>query len=201
MPRQALTAYGAYRHVFRRKSPLPQARQEHLYGYGGAGPGHPEQRLHDTHAVVKNFELERYLGQWYEIARFDHSFERGLSRVTAEYSVIDAETVRVLNRGYDAQAGEWQAREGRAKFVGAKDVGSLKVSFFGPFYGGYHILALDEDYQYALVSGPNRNYLWILARTPELDPATYDELVAIAAGFDFDTSGLLLVDQSPIPGE
>ena len=152
-------------------------------------------------AVVKNFELERYLGQWYEIARFDHSFERGLSRVTAEYSVIDAETVRVLNRGYDAQAGEWQAREGRAKFVGAKDVGSLKVSFFGPFYGGYHILALDEDYQYALVSGPNRNYLWILARTPELDPATYDELVAIAAGFDFDTSGLLLVDQSPIPGE
>ena len=88
-----------------------------------------------------------------------------------------------------------------AKFVGAKDVGSLKVSFFGPFYGGYHILALDEDYQYALVSGPNRNYLWILARTPELDPATYDELVAIAAGFDFDTSGLLLVDQSPIPGE
>lgn len=148
--------------------------------------------------VVKNFELDRYLGKWYEIARFDHSFERGLSRVTAEYSVIDPETVRVLNKGYDEAKGAWDSQEGRAKFVGAKDVGSLKVSFFGPFYGGYHILALDENYQYALVSGPNRNYLWILSRTPQLDQAIYDELVGIAAEYDFDTENLLLVDQSPI---
>jgi apolipoprotein D and lipocalin family protein len=146
--------------------------------------------------VVKNFELERYLGTWYEIARFDHSFERGLTHVTAEYSVIDAKTVRVVNSGFNTAEGKQETREGKAKFAGDKTVGSLKVSFFGPFYGGYHILALDEDYQYALVSGPTRNYLWILSRTPALEQEVYDGLVQVAADFDFDTSRLLLVDQS-----
>lgn len=138
---------------------------------------------------VRGFDVERYLGRWYEIARLDHRFERGLSRVTADYGRRDDGGIRVLNRGWDAAAGEWKEAEGRAYPIGDADVGSLKVSFFGPFYGGYHVLALDPDYRWALVAGPSRDYLWILAREPRLDPELYRRLVAqaAAAGFPVDT--------------
>lgn len=141
---------------------------------------------------VQGFEPERYLGTWYEIARLDHSFERGLERVTAEYSRRDDGGLRVLNRGFDPAKGEWKQAEGRAYFLQSPSVGSLKVSFFGPFYGGYHIQALDrEGYRYALVTGPSRDYLWILARTPVLDEAIYAELVAEAARLGFPVQGLI----------
>jgi apolipoprotein D and lipocalin family protein len=140
---------------------------------------------------VQGFELERYLGTWHEIARLDHSFERGLSRVTAEYSLRDDGGVRVINRGYDEKDG-WQQAEGKAYFVESPDVGHLKVSFFGPFYGSYVVFELDEkDYQYAFISGYNTNYLWLLARTPIVDPALIERFTARAKALGFDTGELV----------
>ncbi|MCF4010422.1 lipocalin family protein [Rheinheimera sp. UJ63] len=120
---------------------------------------------------VQPFELERYLGTWHEIARLDHSFERGLTQVTAEYQRRDDGGVSVINRGYDAKKQRWNTANGKAYFVEAADVGRLKVSFFGPFYGGYNIAMLDADYQIALVIGPNTDYAWLLARQPQLTAA------------------------------
>lgn len=140
---------------------------------------------------VSGFELERYLGKWHEIARLDHRFERGLTQVSAEYSMRADGGVRVLNRGYNAEKKEWKQAEGRAYFNGDKSVGSLKGSFFRPFYGGYNIIELDENYSYSLVCGPDRSYLWILAREPQLDPAVLERLKARAAGLGFDTAALI----------
>lgn len=144
---------------------------------------------------VSGFDGQRYLGTWYEIARLDHSFERGLERVTAHYSRNPDGSIRVINRGYDPAQQKWQQAEGIAKFVSSPDVGHLKVSFFGPFYGGYNVLLLDADYQYALVSGPNRDYLWLLARTPTLAPTTYDQVLEQARQMGFDTQQLIRVKQ------
>ena len=140
---------------------------------------------------VTGFELSRYLGTWHEIARLDHSFERGLVNVTAEYSLRDDGGVRVLNKGFKQAKNEWKSAEGRAYFTGDKGTGSLKVSFFRPFYGGYNIIELDKDYKYVLVAGPSLSYLWILARSPELDPALTAALVAKARALGFDTDKLI----------
>lgn len=145
---------------------------------------------------ITGFELDRYLGKWYEIARLDHSFERGLSDVSATYSPRDDGGIRVLNRGYDERAGIWKDAEGRAYFIGEPTVGSLKVSFFGPFYGGYHIIALDkENYSWAMIGGPSRDYLWILARTRQLPPAVLEKLLRQAKALGFATDQLILVRQ------
>ncbi|MDH4109251.1 MAG: lipocalin family protein [Gammaproteobacteria bacterium] len=145
--------------------------------------------------VVGGFELDRYLGTWYEVARLDHSFERGLSRVTAEYSLREDGGVRVVNRGFDAAEGGWDEAEGKAYFIDAADIGRLKVSFFGPFYGAYNIVELDRDgYRYAMVAGPDRSYLWILARSPGLDQATLDRLVSQATRLGFPTDELIFVE-------
>lgn len=150
----------------------------------------------DTIRPVEQFDLQKYLGKWYEIARLDHSFERGLTQVTAEYSLREDGGVRVLNRGYSTREGRWREAEGKAFFADRPDQGFLKVSFFGPFYGSYVVFALDQaDYQYALVSGPNTSYLWILARTPHISPDLQQTLVAKAAAAGFDTSALILVEQ------
>lgn len=149
---------------------------------------------------VGGFDLDKYTGKWYEIVRLDHSFERGLTRVTAEYTRTDAGGVLVVNRGFDSRSEEWKMIEGRASFTGSDLVGSLKVSFFGPFYGGYHIIALDrEGYSYAMISGATRSYLWILARSPQLDPAILNDLVAKAGRLGFKTDRLIFVDQTPVP--
>jgi len=153
----------------------------------------------DNVKPVDNFKLEKYLGKWYEIARLDHSFERGLTRVTAEYSLRKDGGVKVLNRGYYIKENTWKEAEGKAYFVKGSDQGYLKVSFFGPFYGSYIILELDhENYQYSLVCGPNRSYLWILARNPEIKNDLKDILIAKATTLGFDTSKLIFVDQSLI---
>lgn len=144
---------------------------------------------------VEPFSLERYLGTWYEIARLDHSFERGLSRVTAHYSLEKDGSVRVVNRGYSEKKKQWQEAVGRALFVNRPDQGFLKVSFFGPLYGAYVVFDLDEHYRYALVCGPNTSYLWLLARTPTIPDAVTNRLVAKAAGLGFKTSGLIFVQQ------
>jgi apolipoprotein D and lipocalin family protein len=149
---------------------------------------------------VSGFQAERYLGTWYEIARLDHSFERGMSRVTAKYRKRDDGGLDVINRGYLADSKTWKQAAGKAYFVQSPDIGYLKVSFFGPFYGSYVVFEIDaQDYRYALVSGPDRSYLWLLARSPTLDVATRDRLVARAAAAGFDTSKLIFVDHTPAP--
>jgi apolipoprotein D and lipocalin family protein len=144
---------------------------------------------------VANFNLEKYLGEWYEIARLDHSFERGLTRVTANYSLRDDGGVRVLNRGYSEKEKKWKEAEGKSYFVQGTDQGYFKVSFFGPFYGSYIVFELDhENYQYSLVCGPDKSYLWILARNPEINKDLKDTLLAKAATLGFETSKLIFVD-------
>lgn len=145
---------------------------------------------------VTGFESERYLGTWYEIARFDHSFEEGLSRVTATYSKREDGGIRVLNKGYDAATGEWDEAEGKAYFVSDETTGYLKVSFFGPFYASYVIAELDKDnYQYSLVTGPDRSYLWILARQPTLSQDVLDELLRKAKSLGYATDEFIWVEQ------
>lgn len=155
--------------------------------------------LPDGIEPVSDFDADRYLGKWYEIARLDHSFERGLSRVTAEYSLRDDGGIRVINRGYNTASGEWEQADGKAFFVRSRDEGYLKVSFFGPFYGAYVVFGLDQDeYQYSFVSGPDRSYLWLLARTPTIEKHVMDRFVANATELGFPTEGLIIVDQSPV---
>jgi apolipoprotein D and lipocalin family protein len=149
---------------------------------------------------VSDFELDRYLGTWYEIARLDHRFERGLSNVTANYSLRDDGGVKVINRGYNAEDQEWDEAEGKAYFVGDEDVGQLKVSFFGPFYGGYNVIELDKaGYQYSMVAGPDRSYLWILSRSPDLDDAVLERLLAKAGDLGFPLDELIMVEHDSPP--
>lgn len=144
---------------------------------------------------VKPFEVERYLGKWYEIARLDHSFERGLSSVTADYTLRPEGGIRVINRGYSSAEQKWEQAEGRAFFVKDSDTGYLKVSFFGPFYGSYVIFELDQDYQYAFVSGPNRDYLWLLSRQPVISESLRQHFIDRARQNGFDVDKLIFVDQ------
>jgi apolipoprotein D and lipocalin family protein len=142
---------------------------------------------------IDNFELNRYLGDWYEIARLDHSFERGLEAVKAEYSLRHDGGIRVINSGRDSKSQVAQQAEGRAYFVEEPNRGHLKVSFFGPFFGSYVIFELDENYQYAFIAGNSRDYLWLLARTPEVSEELIDQFISRASQLGFDTSQLIFV--------
>lgn len=145
---------------------------------------------------VSGFELPRYLGQWYEIARLDHSFERGMTNVSARYRLRDDGSVEVVNRGYEPAKGLWREAVGTARFIGEPTRGSLKVSFFGPFYGGYHIAALDPDYRWSLVIGPDTGYAWILARDKTLPIGIREKLVQQAAAAGIDTNALIWLEHS-----
>lgn len=141
---------------------------------------------------VSGFELNRYLGTWYEIARLDHRFERGLTDIKAEYSLRDDGGVKVLNSGFNAQESKRKEAEGKAYFIETPDVGRLKVSFFGPFYGAYNIIALDKsNYHYVMIAGPDKDYLWILARQPTLDKQVLQTLVQQAQALGFPTQDLI----------
>lgn len=149
----------------------------------------------DSVQPVTPFDVNRYLGKWYEIARLDHSFERGLNQVTAEYSLRDDGAIRVLNRGYSAEDREWKEAEGKARFVEGDQQGYLKVSFFGPFYGSYVVFDLDQQgYQYAFVSGPDTSYLWLLARSADIDKEIIERFVREARRRGFDTDELIFVE-------
>jgi apolipoprotein D and lipocalin family protein len=144
---------------------------------------------------VENFNLDKYQGIWYEIARLDHSFERGLEQVTAEYKLMPNGYVKVTNRGFSTKENAWNVATGKAKFVEREDIGFLKVSFFGPFYASYVIFELDEQYQYSFVTGPDTSYLWLLSRTPNPDKAVIDEFMAMSKGLGFNTSDIIFPKQ------
>lgn len=145
---------------------------------------------------VASFDVQRYSGTWYEIARFDHTFEHGMTDVRAKYTVQADGTVQVINRGFDPGKNQWSEAIGKARFNGEPGIASLKVSFFGPFYGGYHVVALDKDYQWAMVAGNDRSYLWILSRSRVLDPAVRTPLLARARAMGFDTGKLVWVSHT-----
>ena len=149
----------------------------------------------DAVIPVRGFDLERYLGTWYEIARLDHPFERGLEQVTAEYTLREGGGVLVKNRGYSTSKSKWKEAEGKAFFVRSSDEGYLKVSFFWPFYGSYIIFELDkEGYQYAFISGPNESYLWLLSRQPTVSEDLLNEFRDQARSLGFDVDDLIYVN-------
>ncbi len=145
--------------------------------------------------AVKPFDVNRYLGKWYEVARFDYRFEKNLNNTTAEYSLKDDGNIKVVNRGYDFVKGEWKEAMGKAKFVGDKDEAKLKVSFFGPFYAGYNVIAIDQDYKYALVAGKNLNYLWILSREKTIPASIKESYLQKARQLGYNTDKLNWVKQ------
>ena len=153
----------------------------------------------DTVKAVSEFDINRYQGIWYEIMRLDHSFERGLTNVTATYGIQKDGTVGVLNQGFDREECRWEQANGTARFQGGKSIASLSVSFFWPFSGGYHVFALDKNYKYALVSGPSLDYLWILGRKPEMKKDVKDKLISKARGSGFLVDKLIQVDHSEVP--
>lgn len=141
--------------------------------------------------VVENFDVSRYLGLWYEIASFPQSFQKGCTGTTAEYSLINESTVRVVNKCYlNSLDGELKEAHGKAKIPDASVPSKLKVSFFWPFSGAYWVIELGADYEYAVVGHPNRNYLWILSRTPHMDEALIEEIIARQAAKGFDMTRL-----------
>lgn len=152
-------------------------------------------------SVVQSVDANQYLGTWYEIARLDHSFEKGLEQVTANYSLEKDGSIKVVNRGYKTETKEWKEAIGKALFVDAANAdgtrtGRLKVSFFGPFYGAYNIIELDKPYyNYAMVSG-GQDYLWILSRTPQLTYPIKQELIARAKHLGYATEKLIFVKQA-----
>ena len=143
--------------------------------------------------AVTSFDKEKYLGKWYEFARFDFKFEKNLNNTTAEYSLNENGTIKVVNRGYNTVNNQWQQSIGKAKFVKNDSIAMLKVSFFGPFYGGYNVLAIDTDYKYALVAGGSLKYLWILSRETSIPEETKVKYLEIAENIGFETSNLLWI--------
>lgn len=143
--------------------------------------------------AVDDFEKNKYLGKWYEIARIDFSFERNLNNTTAEYSIRPDGKIKVVNRGFNTKKEKWEDAVGKARFVGDERVGQLQVSFFGPFYAGYNVLAIDENYQYALVGGDDFKYLWLLSRQKTMPEAVKNDYVNKAKSIGYHAEDLIWV--------
>ncbi len=151
------------------------------------------QSIPEGATPVTPFDVASYQGKWYEIARFDFKYEKDLNQTTADYSLMDCGKVRVVNRGYNTVKEEWKEAKGKAKFRNSSEVGALKVSFFGPFYAGYNVIALEGDYEYALVAGRNTKYMWILSRTPTIPDNVKTKFLNLAEEIGYDTSQLIWV--------
>lgn len=151
-----------------------------------------------TGVQAVDFDVDRYAGHWYEVARIDHIFEKGLVRTSADYSRNADGTIRVVNRGFDPARQQWKESVGKARFVGAPTQAALKVSFFGPFYGGYNVVALDPQYQWAMVVGSSLDYFWILSRTPTLPQEVKDRLMAQARALGVNEQQVLWVLQDGV---
>lgn len=157
--------------------------------YRASNPGIPKKVV-----PISGFEINRYLGKWYEVARVDNRFEKGLINTTAQYALNDDGTVNVLNSGVDKNTGRFKRASGTAKFVRGEYEGALKVSFFGPFYGGYNIVELDEDYRWAIIVGSSLNYFWVLSRTPEIPESVKDRANRIASDVGIDPENINWVE-------
>ncbi|KAF2516600.1 lipocalin family protein [Flavobacterium foetidum] len=152
-----------------------------------------KSKIPENAVPVNNFESAKYLGRWYEIARLDYKWERDLDNVTAEYSLNPDGTIKVDNKGYNVKKDKWEESIGKAKFVKKDDIGMLKVSFFGPFYSGYNVVALDQDYKYALVAGESLEYMWILSRETQIPESVKAEFLKKAEEIGYKTSELVWV--------
>ncbi len=139
---------------------------------------------------LKPFDVKKYVGKWYEVARMNYRFENNLKNVTADYSLNEDWSVKVVNRGYNTKKNKYEEVSGKAIFAKSNDEGALKVSFFGPFYTGYNVIALDKDYKYALVVGRNRDYLWLLSRSRIMPDNIKQKYLQVAKGLKFDISKL-----------
>jgi len=145
---------------------------------------------------VNGFDQSAYLGQWYEIARLDNRFEKGMSQVTANYSLNQDGSIRVLNKGYVDAEQDWAEAEGRAVFVETSTLGHLKVSFFGPFYSSYIVFDLAEDYSHSYVTSRDKEYLWYLSRTPTVSDADKNRFIERVKALGFTYQDILFIDQS-----
>lgn len=149
--------------------------------------------------TVKELDIDRYLGTWYEIARYDHRFERGLVGVTATYSLKEDGKIKVVNSGFkNTLDGKKSIAIGKAKIPNPQDKAKLKVSFFWIFYGDYFVMELDTDYQWAVIGSSSDNYLWILSRTPFIDNNVYDNILTKVKNRGYDISKLIKVEQKEI---
>jgi apolipoprotein D and lipocalin family protein len=143
--------------------------------------------------AIHPFNKNNYSGKWYEIARLDFKFERNLNNTTAEYSINTNGTIKVVNKGYNTKTNKWESATGKAKFARGENVAMLKVSFFGPFYSGYNVIAIDKDYKYALIAGKNLKYLWFLSRETTLPEEVKKNYLEIAQSFGYKTNALVWV--------
>lgn len=152
-----------------------------------------KSKIPEKAVAVTNFDKAKYLGKWYEIARLDYKWEKDLNNVTAEYSLNEDGTIKVDNKGYNVKKDKWEESIGKAKFVKKDNVGMLKVSFFGPFYSGYNVVAIDPDYKYALVAGESLKYMWILSRETSIPENIKLDYLRKAQEIGYDTSELVWV--------
>ncbi|SEA36274.1 apolipoprotein D and lipocalin family protein [Arachidicoccus rhizosphaerae] len=149
---------------------------------------------------IKDFDLYNYLGNWYEIARLDHRFEKHMTNVMASYSVNEDGNIRIINSGYQAKKDKWEKVEAVGKFRGSEHEGALKVSFFTPIYEGYNIISIDDNYKYALIAGRNLEYLWILSREKSIPQNIKNNYLKLAELIGYNISKLTWVrhdKQSP----
>lgn len=146
--------------------------------------------------AVKPFDIDKYLGKWYEIARIDFIHERNLSNTTAEYALLENGMISVLNSGYNEKTGKWESAQGKAKFAGAKDEGKLQVTFFGPFYSGYNVIDIDDDYKHVLVAGETLDYLWLLSREQVMPDEYIKRFLNKAQSVGYDTSRLNWIEHN-----
>jgi apolipoprotein D and lipocalin family protein len=147
-------------------------------------------------ATKADFDLNKYLGTWYEIARFPHSFEKGLSCVSAEYSLREDGKINVKNKGFQTNKEKWTSIDGVARVPDISKPGEIKVQFFWPFSGDYFVIDVDEEYHYALVGSPSRKYLWILSREVQLNEITIQQITAAAEEAGFEVSKLERVEHN-----
>ena len=149
--------------------------------------------------TVKNVDLNKYAGTWYEIAKLPNKFEKNLSCISATYTLKENGKVNVLNQGFNTKKGTWKDISGTAWVPNSEFPGQLKVRFFWPFAGDYYIISLADDYSYALVGDPSRQYLWVLSRNQELDDTAYSNLMAIAKDKGFNIDAVEKVNHSCDP--
>lgn len=144
-----------------------------------------------NNSTVQSLDLNRFMGRWYEIARFDHKFERDMQQVTTMYAIQDNGRVKVINQGL--KNGKWETSEGKGKLTTTP--GLMRVSFWGPFYSDYRVMMLAPDYSYALIGGDDDKYLWILSRTPKMHQDTLDLILREAQRRGYNTNNLIWVQQ------